>query len=58
MVDYGTGAIGAGERSLLTNQGGSAGLDVTWLWYFTESGQIYMTFTPAFDSSGLALYAD
>ena len=40
VVDYGTGSIGASSADLFSNEGGSAGLQVRWLWYHTPSREL------------------
>ena len=57
VVDYGTGAIGAGSANLLSNQAGSDALQALWLWYYAPSRELYLTFTTAVDTTGLTLHA-
>ena len=57
VVDYGTGAIGAGSANLLSNQGGSDGLEAVWLWYYAPDRELYLTFSTAIDATGLTLHA-
>ena len=40
VADYGTGAIGAGSADLLTDQGGSAGLNGKSLWYYAPGSKV------------------
>ena len=44
VVDYGP-SVGAGSASLLSNEGGSGGLDALWLWYGRTDRQLHLTFT-------------
>ena len=57
MVDYGNGSIGAGSANLLSNQGGSAGLEAVWIWYLRPARELYLAFTTAFNAAGLTLHA-
>ena len=57
VVDYGTGAIGAGSASLLSNQRSSEGLQARWLWYYTPTRQLRMAFTTVVNADGLTLQA-
>ena len=45
VVDYGTGAIGAGTADLISNEAGSAGLSARWLWYGTQTRELRLAFT-------------
>ena len=51
VVDYGTGAIGASSANLLSNQGGSAGLEAVWLWYYAPDRELYLSFTTTIDTT-------
>ena len=51
VVDYGTGAIGAGSAGLLTNQGGSAGLQATSFWYYAPQRKLSLRFTTGVDDA-------
>ena len=44
VVDYETGAIGAGSADLLTNQGGSAGITGKSLWYYAPGRKLRLAF--------------
>ena len=57
VVDYGTGAIGAGSADLLTNQGGSAGLAGKSLWYFAPARKLRFAFMENIpEAEGLTLH--
>ena len=45
VVDLGNGSIGAVSANLFSNQGGSAGLQAKWLWYYTPGRYIRLSFT-------------
>ena len=45
VVEYTTVSIGAASADLFSNQGGSAGLQVQSLWYFTPGRELYLSFT-------------
>ena len=45
VVDLGNGSIGAVSANLFSNQGGSAGLQAKWLWYYTAGRYIRLSFT-------------
>ena len=45
VVDYGTGAIGAGSAYLLTNIGGSEDLGARSLWYYAPARKLRLAFT-------------
>ena len=45
VLDLGNGAIGAVSANLFSNQGGSAGLQAKWLWYYTPGRYIRLSFT-------------
>ena len=57
VMDYGTGAIGAGSADLLSNHAGSEGIEARTLWYYGPNHKLYMTFTDPLDTSELKLYA-
>ncbi len=44
VVDLGNGSIGAVSANLFSNQGGSAGLQAKWLWYYTPGRYIRLAF--------------
>ena len=57
VVDYENGSIGAGSANLITNEGGTAGLDAKWLWYRTAIRKVYLSFTEGVeDADGLTLH--
>ena len=45
VVDLGNGSIGAVRSDLFSNEGGSANLQVKWLWYYTPGRYIRLAFT-------------
>ena len=45
VVDLGNGAIGAVRSALFSNEGGSAGLQAKWLWYYTPGRYLRLAFT-------------
>ena len=45
VVDLGNGSIGAVSANHFSNQGGSAGLQAKWLWYYTPGRYIRLSFT-------------
>ena len=57
VVDYGTGAIGAGSADLLSNQGGSEGLEAIWIWYYAPYRELNLAFTTGINTTGLTLHA-
>ena len=57
VVDYGTGAIGAGSADLLTNIGGSEDLGAQSLWYYAPARKLRLAFTEAIPAGdGLTLH--
>ena len=58
VVDYENGSIGAGSAALISNEGGTAGLEGKWLWYRTPDRKLYLSFTEGVaDADGLTLHA-
>ena len=58
VVDYENGSIGAGSATLISNEGGTAGLEGKWLWYRTPDRKLYLSFTEGVaDADGLTLHA-
>ena len=51
VVDYGTGAIGAGTAGRFSNEAGSAGLSARWLWYGTQTRELRLAFTSGVDDA-------
>ena len=51
VVDYQNGNIGAGSAGLLANQGGSAGLQVKWLYYHTGERKLKLSFNDGLDDA-------
>ena len=45
VVDYQNGSIGAASAGLFSNEGGSAGLQAKWLWYYTPERKLRLAFT-------------
>ena len=57
VVDYETGAIGAASADLFSNQGGTAGLEAKWLWYYAPGHKLRVAFTSSIpDAEGLTLH--
>ena len=58
VVDYENGSIGAGSATLISNEGGTAGLEGKWLWYRTPDRKLHLSFTEGVaDADGLTLHA-
>ena len=56
VVDYETGAIGAGTADRLTKETGSEGLEAKWLWYYTPERKLRLAFkTGIANTDGLTL---
>ena len=51
VVEYGTGAIGAGTADLLANQSGSARLTAKWLWYDPAARALKIAFDAGLDDA-------
>ena len=45
VVDLENGSIGAVTADLFANQGGGAGLQAKWLWYYTPNSRLRLAFT-------------
>ena len=45
VVDYGTGAIGAGTANLFSNTAGSTDLQAKWLWYYAPDRTLRLAFS-------------
>ena len=57
VVDYETGAIGAGSADLLTNIGGSEDLGARSLWYWAPGRKLHLKFSEAIpEGDGLTLH--
>ena len=57
VVDYETGAIGAGSADLLTNIGGSEDLGARSLWYYAPDRKLHLKFSKAIpEGDGLTLH--
>ena len=57
VVDYETGAIGAGSADLLTNIGGSEELGAQSLWYWAPGRKLHLKFSKAIpEGDGLTLH--
>ena len=56
VVDYGTGAIGAGSSDLFSNVGGGAGLQAKWLYYYAPGRSLYLSLTDGLPDEGLELH--
>ena len=51
VVEYGTGAIGAGTGDLFSNQMGRAGLRAKWLWYDPSGRKLKLGFDDGLDDA-------
>ena len=51
VVEYGSGAIGAGSADLFSNQTGDAGLRAKWLWYDPAARKLKLGFDDGLDDA-------
>ena len=52
VVDYETGTIGAASAELFSNQGGTAGLEAKWLWYYGPGRTLRLAFATVLPDAG------